>query len=417
MLLSYLKIAWKVLLRRKFFTFISLFGISFTLMVLLVVYSLFDHFLGPHYPETRNNRMLYANFLNMRFKNGGNQNSPPSYYVLNRYVRTLKEPELISISSQFAPASAYISGKKLKLDLKYTDAPFWQLLEFDFLEGKPYAEPDVRSAAHVAVINEATARQYFGQSRGVVGKTIELDQTRYRVTGVVADVPGMRINTYADVWVPITLSTEDMQRTEFTGNHVALLLAKSPAEVANMEAEFDRMVRAIPNPDPKNIEQINFHADRMLASIVRPLTGTYENTKGLTMFYSAVSLLTLLFMLLPALNLVNVNISRIMERSSEIGVRKAFGATSGALVRQFLVENIFLTLLGAVLGLALAWVSLQALSNSSLVPYAQYGLNWRIFGWGLFISLAFGLLSGVYPAYKMSRMQAVQALRSANSSK
>jgi putative ABC transport system permease protein len=118
-----------------------------------------------------------------------------------------------------------------------------------------------------------------------------------------------------------------------------------------------------------------------------------------------------LFMLLPALSLVNINSSRIRERSSEIGVRKAFGATSGALVRQFLVENIFLTLLGGVLGLALAAGALHLINRSGLIAYTEFGLNGRVFGGAVLAVLVFGILSGVYPAYKMSKLQAVKALK------
>src|SRR5256885_1583041 len=67
-----------------------------------------------------------------------------------------------------------------------------------------------------------------------------------------------------------------------------------------------------------------------------------------------IAAVALLFMALPTLNLVNLNVSRILERASEIGVRKAFGASSRALLGQFLVENVVLTLIGGALGLALS---------------------------------------------------------------
>jgi putative ABC transport system permease protein len=117
-----------------------------------------------------------------------------------------------------------------------------------------------------------------------------------------------------------------------------------------------------------------------------------------------------LFMLLPAVNLVNLNISRIMERAPEIGVRKAFGASSWTLVGQFVVENVFLTLVGAAIGLAITAVVLRAINASGLILYAELSLNYRIFGWGVVLAVAFGLLSGVYPAWRMSRMHPVQAL-------
>jgi putative ABC transport system permease protein len=121
--------------------------------------------------------------------------------------------------------------------------------------------------------------------------------------------------------------------------------------------------------------------------------------------------LMLLFMALPALNLINLNVGRIMERSSEIGVRKAFGATSRQLVAQLVLENVLLCLIGGAIGLVLAAGVLWWLENSGLIPYLQVHLNLAVFGYGLLITLVFGVLSGVIPAWKMSRLDPVHALK------
>ena len=411
MLLSYLKIAWKVLLRRRFFTFISLFGISFTLMILLVVYAFYDHTVGPHAPEKKIDRLLFINRMQVTYKEGGQNNGTASYSFLERYVRPLRTPQLISISTYFGSTAAYVGNQKLDVDLKYTDGQFWQVLDFDFLEGRPYTIREVKEAAHVAVINERTSREYFGAVRGVVGRTLETDRVRYRIIGVVKDVPGMRFNSYADMWVPISTGSSDAKDPSYFGNCLAILLARMPAEVPQVEAEFQRVMAHVPVPDPKEQERVNAHASPILPSLVRWFNNNSGPDDGVGALLSKVLALTLLFMLLPALNLVNVNVSRILERSSEIGVRKAFGATTGTLVRQFLVENVFLTMLGGLLGLALAGLILQLIDSSGLIPYSTLTLNWRIFAGGLLLSLVFGVLSGVYPAYKMSKLNAVQALK------
>ena len=99
-------------------------------------------------------------------------------------------------------------------------------------------------------------------------------------------------------------------------------------------------------------------------------------------------LLALLFMALPALNLVNLSLSRILERASEIGVRKAFGASSRTLVGQFLVENVILTLLGSLIGLILTAVVLRIIAASDLIPYANMSINFRAFLYGVVRNVA-----------------------------
>ena len=128
----------------------------------------------------------------------------------------------------------------------------------------------------------------------------------------------------------------------------------------------------------------------------------------------ALTVAACLFMLLPAVNLINLNTSRIMERASEIGVRKAFGASSRTLVGQFVVENLVLTLVGAALGFVGAALLLQVINAQRDDPVRALQLNYRIFGWGVVLAVAFGLLSGVYPAWRMSRLHPVLALKGAS---
>ena len=117
------------------------------------------------------------------------------------------------------------------------------------------------------------------------------------------------------------------------------------------------------------------------------------------------------FMLLPTINLVNINLSRILDRASEIGVRRAFGASSRTLSGQFLIENLVLTLIGAAIGLVLAGGVLRAFNISGLLQHTQLQLSFRTFLYGLAIAVFFGLFSGVYPAWRMSKLHPVQALR------
>jgi putative ABC transport system permease protein len=117
--------------------------------------------------------------------------------------------------------------------------------------------------------------------------------------------------------------------------------------------------------------------------------------------------------LLPTINLVNLNTSRILERASEIGVRKAFGASSATLVGQFLVENLVLTLVGGLLGFVLAVLLMDLVIVSDLLRYAQLQVNFRVFAIALLLIGFFGLISGAYPAWRMSRMQPVVALKGA----
>ena len=414
MLKNYLKVALKVLARRKFFTFISLFGISITLLVLMVVTAIFDHSLAPHAPETRSDRTLGVYFMEMKGPET-TWSSEAGYDFLNRYVRpmaALSGVERIALASTAGPVLSYPGGRKIESDLMHTDGEFWRLLDFRFLEGGPFTGEDEKNANFVAVISESTRERFFG-GKPALGKTIEADGQRFRIVGVVPDVPILRFSSAADLWVPISTSKSSNYRQQWMGGFRALILARSRADFPAIKTEFQSRLREAEHhlPDPKNYKSLKGHADTLFEAISRlAFPGDTIDLRP-EKVRAALLLLMLLFMLLPTLNLVNINLSRILDRSSEIGVRKAFGASSRTLVGQFLIENLVLTLIGAAVSLVLSALVLQALNASGLIAHARLALNFRIFLYGLAIALFFGVLSGVYPAWRMSKLHPVQALR------
>ena len=415
MIKNYLKIALKVLARRKFFTFISLFGISLTILVLLVVTAVFDHALAPLAPETRSERTLGVYMLTMRGPEN-TQSSEPGYGFLERYVRplgALPEVERVAIISTPQTAVSYLDGKKIESRLRRTDGEFWQILDFEFLEGGPFTAADESGGHFTAVVNETTRRRFFG-GRPAVGRTIEMDGQRFRVVGVVPDVSTLRFSSSSDVWVPISTAKSSSYKEQWMGGFDALILARGPADLPAIKNAFQSRLREAESrlPDPKSYKTLVAGADTLFEACVRTYgPGRDSDRIPPARAKAALFLLMLLFMLLPTLNLVNINLSRILDRASEIGVRKAFGASSRTLVGQLVIENVVLTLIGAVIGLVLAVPVLAALNASGFLPYARLALSYRVFLYGLAMALFFGVLSGAYPAWRMSKLHPVQALR------
>jgi putative ABC transport system permease protein len=414
MLKNYLKIAFKVFLRRKFFTFISLFAISFTLVVLMVAVAFLDHVFGPNPVESRTDRTLGVYFMEMRTPDrNGAWNGTTGYRFLDRHTRNLPQVEKMSLYTEPRQVISYHHGEKIQSYLKRADGEFWEILTFRFLEGAPYTAEDEKNRNFVAVINEATRRKFFG-NESAVGKTIEVDGQNYRVTGVVENVPFLRQVSFSDIWVPISTAKNDTYRNEMMGDFMATYLARSAADFPAIRDEFKARLSGIEFPDPKEWNSMSGQMDTYFEAVSRELVGSRDDDGRASQpgrLLAAIVIIAILFMLLPTVNLINLNVSRIMERASEIGVRKAFGASSWTLVGQFVVENILLTLIGGALGFVLSRFVLQFITGSGWFPYAEFHLNYRVFLGGLALAVIFGLFSGVYPAWKMSRLHPVQALK------
>src|SRR5262245_31606433 len=269
MLKNYLKIAFKIFLRRKFFTFISLFAISFTLVVLMVVTAMLDHIFGPLPPENKRDRTLGV-FHAILSGNGNMTNGKPGYGFLDRYVRTLPLIEKFSILSNANTVISYRNGEPIKSWLKYTDGAFWEILEFNFLEGGPFTAEDDKNVNFVAVINEATRRKFF-DNESAVGKTIEVDGRRFRVVGVVANVPFMRMLPFADIWLPNSTAKIRPDRNQMTGFYIGMILARDAKDIPAIQAEFKSRLSQVEIDDPKTFNRFDSAAETYFESVSREL--------------------------------------------------------------------------------------------------------------------------------------------------
>jgi len=409
MLINYLKLAYKVLLRRKFFTFVSLFGTSVTLLVLVIGSAMLDYSLSPNAPEVRLNRTLLVTYMAMR----GDQNEwsgDPGYGFIDRYCRNIPHVERMSVYTGAHGTASFIQGEKVVSQIRHTDAEYWSILDFAFIAGQPFGESEVANGSHVAVISQSTARNLFGDP-SPIGRSFETQGQTFRVIGVVRNVPRVREAAYADIWVPVTTLPTEEWKTTLMGDFNAMLLADSPRHFRAIRSEFAARLPHVVMTDPDNFKTMSGSPRTRLEDIAAEAVGMTNDSPRTGMFIGVLVLLTLLFMLLPAINLVNLNISRIFERVSEIGVRKAFGASRRHLVGQFIVENIVLAVMGGAIGLLLSMWALHVINGSGMIANADLRMNPRIFLYGLGLSIFFGVLSGAYPAWRMARLDPVEALR------
>lgn len=446
MIKNYFKIAIKVLKRNKLYTFISLFGISFTLMVLMLTSAVLENELGANPPLSKKDRILFVpsllaegfarervvtydttevngelkidSVVGQKIVDGNVTRSASSgigYKVYKDKISKMRTTDLSSVFIDYAPLDVFPDGRKLALNGNMTDANYWKIFDFRFVEGGPYNEEAVSNQANVIVMRESVAEKYFGKQASYLGRELVWGLNGpFKVIGVVKDVNTSNRTVRADFFVPITWSAPSMlnySESTYFGACVVALLAKKASGVRSMEEELRTIESSLETYD-------NFDRFRLLEKDTADIyawnfSGDQRTRDGKSFLMTIIGALAF-FLLIPVLNLVNLNVTRIFERSSEIGVRKAFGAKTTDLLIQFLFENLIITFIGGVLGVGLTLLLINVLNKAEVFGSSRVSFNFSLLIICLVITFVFGLLSGFLPAWRISRTPVAGALKSGN---
>lgn len=413
MLRNYLLMALAMLRRKKFLTFVNIFATTLTLTVLVVVAAFSAAKLYPRGAERGSGNFLVVD--NVCFQGGTEENqstwnSGPGFRFYRDYIAPLEAPDRVSFASRTSAAVSYVDGRKVESQLRRTDGAYWEILAFDFLEGGPLTAADHDSGRFVAVINRAARDALLGGGPAV-RRSITANGQTFTVVGVVENEPESNEVAFADIWVPLTTAPSSGYREQWLGNGVALLWTADSDRRGAIKREYRDRLAAFEYEDPERYHTARSVAETRLDNLANLFVDDWCTSEThLARFAGIATVLILAFMLLPAINMINLNVSRILERAPEIGLRKAAGATRRSLVIQFILENLVLTAVGGLVAFGLTpWV--LDIINDTVIEYGQLTMNWRVFVAGLFFVAVFAVFSGAYPAWRMARLEPVQALR------
>jgi putative ABC transport system permease protein len=374
MIKNNLKVTYIILKRKKLFSAITILGIAVPLMFLMIIISSISHIAKNDSPQSNFDRVQLFDEIQYSIKRknsmSGNMTMNPTYNFVKKYVKTMTTPEKVGVVTGSELFNMYLNNQKTKLKAVYTDGEFWDIANFKFIEGKAFNESDVDNAQQVAVIDEFTKNLIFGDGIAI-GKSVKYFRKYYRIIGVVKNVDVTRLRTHANVYLPITTSDKYSKEDIYGAGVCCLLLANSKEQFTQIESEFNHIIKNFQLSDYEGLTKIDGGLrietfNSTLKSLFRDLFSI--NMKEDKIIYFAYAIIFFFFILLPSINLLYIHISRINERSSEIGVRKSFGGNKRMLSKQFVFENLTITIFSGILGLIFTLLFCFVLNTSNIIP-------------------------------------------------
>lgn len=423
---TYFRQAWRMMLANKLFSAIYISGTALAIATTTLFAVIYYVKIAPIYPETNRIETYYFRSVeNSVPEEGRMMQSRLGYDLVRDHLYKLHNASHVSATFDEWEQRVYAQHPETLQDIKVctrkTDPAFFDIYPYRFIEGKPFTEDDLQTGRLVAVVNDITARRLFGSETGVAGKTIKINHKDFLVTGVIESGSSLMSHSYADVIVPYTTDYRySIDRDVFVGNMVVTMTS---TDGDALREEIDEIARKFNSSQTRCVVDFFDFPKSHLSWAISP-----ERDDDGVSWKSVVrqNLLVLLVLLLvPALNLSGLISSRMDMRSSELGVRRSFGATRPKLLGQVLWENLMLTVVGGIAGLLIVWLSLWATSGSLLTLLNEdvdatatssaltSGILFApaVFAMAFMLCVILNLLSALVPAWVSIRKQITECLK------
>ncbi len=314
--------------------------------------------------------------------------------------RALPDAQAISIQSGWPTPTSDISHRNNTIGdvMIFGVTPDYQLvLDYRFAAGEPLSEPDIRERRPVAVVGSEVAEKLFGTVERAIGQRVRLAGREMRIKGVTAR-KGRVLGQSFDGFALIPISTFEAIYGRRLTTTVSVKM-RNPEEIAGAMDRAQEAMRLSRHLRPAEADNFTIDKADALVNFWRRLT---------KVLFTVIPAVVCIGIVVGGIVIMNIMLMSVNERTREIGIRKALGATRRDIRRQFLIESLVLATLGGIFGVAAGWGLSVVVSQFTPLPA-------RITGWSVAVSLLLGagtgVTFGVYPAARAARLDPIAALR------
>ncbi len=393
---------------QKLKSFFTLVGVMIGVMFLIAVVSIVEG-MGKYVEEDFAGKLIGVNTFTLRRANNFSPDDDVDWREYQRRPR-LYPPEMQAVKNAVPPStlSAITSESFIYASSKHnrprqvqavaTEAAYFAIKSFNLTAGRVFAPQEVSMGARVIVIGTEVAEHFF-PDLDPIDRELRIRGQPYTVIGVIekqGSVFGFSLDRLA-----IAPYTSPLQRVIRPRGDIDMLTMKAPSDPLLSEGmevtrEVMRSLRKLGPADPDN-----FAIETPQAALA-----FFDELKGrLVLFGTALPAIGLV---VGAMVIMNIMLVAVAERTREIGIRKALGARRRDIMAQFLVEAATLSVVGAAIGIALGVGLAQIIAATTPLPAAV--ALWSIFA-ALTVGAGVGIVAGIYPASRASRLDPITALR------
>jgi putative ABC transport system permease protein len=299
-----------------------------------------------------------------------------------------------------------VNGQKKGSYNIYGDFPIYTTIATKtiFDGGRFINESDIKDKRKVCVIGERTQQELFKEDESPIGKFVRINGIHFRIIGVTKFVDGGGPGNDGDIYIPFTT----YQRLYNTGEYVDFLLvaAYPTADIVQVETDIRAVLKELHHVSPEDKRALGgFNIGKMFKQIS-------QFASGMTFLSMVIGLATIIG---GIIGIGNILLISVKERTKEIGVRRAIGATPKEIRTQIMLESVFLTVIAGIIGIILGALVLSGINMATKdmtdYPFTNPTVPITYILGALFLMVVLGTLIGLIPAHRAVSIKPIDALR------
>ena len=389
-----LKMAMKSIAGNKFRAFLTMLGIIIGVMALVILVSLVNGATGT---VTDTIAKMGSDLITVRISD--DKGKPITLDTLDGWMDT--EGVGLIAPSGTATATGKYGSTNATFQVYGATPAYEQVNGLKLLLGRFLKASDVDNHTDVCVINEAAAEKLVGYT-DCLNVEISLSGRKFRVVGVLEDDEDSLTAVFGADSLVAYIPYTTLLRLSSTVSSTITSFSVSAADGSDLAAAESAMRKLLMDRFDEDEDAFTLSSRNIMEDAMNNVTSI------LTVLLGGIAAISLI---VGGIDIMNIMLVTVTERTREIGIRKAIGAGRGAILLQFLLESVVLCMLGCAIGVFASWAVLQVISIVVSSLGIVFSLEWNVVAIAIGFCFAIGVIFGLYPANKAAKMAPIDALR------